>query len=129
MRRITKEQRRVRRVRGKVWGDETRPRLTVFRASKHIYAQIIDDQNKKTIDAASDGGGGGKAEKTTGQKKTSSPKSQGTKTERASRVGQILAERSLKKGVKRVRFDRGKYRYHGRIKALADAARKAGLEF
>ena len=89
-----------------------RPRLSVFRSSKHIYAQIIDDASGTTLAAASSG-----AVKT------------GTKTDTAAAVGKALAEAAAAKGVKQVVFDRGQYRYHGRVKALADAAREGGLDF
>ena len=93
-----------------------RPRLSVFRSSKNIYAQIIDDANGVTVAAASSLEGG---------KETS----KGSDKAAAERVGKLVAERALEKGVKDVVFDRGSYLYHGRIKALADAAREAGLNF
>lgn len=89
-----------------------RPRLSVFRSSKHIYAQIIDDAQGITLAAASSG----------------SVKS-GTKTDTAAAVGRALAEAAAAKGVKQVVFDRGGYKYHGRVKALAEAAREGGLDF
>lgn len=89
-----------------------RPRLSVFRSSKHIYAQIIDDVQGRTLAAAS----------------SASLKS-GTKTDTAAAVGQALAAAAAEKGVKKVVFDRGSYKYHGRVKALADAAREGGLDF
>ena len=89
-----------------------RPRLSVFRSSKHIYAQIIDDASGITLAAAS-----------------SSAVKTGTKTDTAAAVGKALAEAAAAKGVKQVVFDRGQYRYHGRVKALADAAREGGLDF
>ena len=93
----------------------TRPRLSIYRSSKHIYAQIIDDQNGTTLAAAS-----------TGAMKDAAS---GTKSEQAAAVGKALAEAAVAKGVKQVAFDRGQYRYHGRVKALADAAREGGLDF
>jgi large subunit ribosomal protein L18 len=93
-----------------------RPRLSVFRSGKHIYVQVIDDQNQATIAAASTNEKEGKAAKT-------------YNVEAASTVGKKIAERAIAKGVKQVVFDRGGYIYHGRIKALADAAREGGLEF
>jgi len=102
---------RHRRVRKKIAGTETRPRLAVFRSITHIYAQLIDDQNGKTLVAASDADATGK------------------KSERANGVGTLLAERAKAAGIENVVFDRGGYRYHGRVKALADAARKGGLSF
>jgi len=95
-----------------------RPRLSVFRSSKHIYAQIIDDTNGVTLVAASS------IEKDLkGSLKT------GADTDAAAKVGSLVAERAVAAGIKDVVFDRGGYRYHGRVKALADAAREAGLTF
>ena len=93
-----------------------RPRLSVFRSSKHIYAQVIDDNQALTVASASTNEKDGKAAKS-------------WNVEAASSVGKKIAERSIAKGVKQVMFDRGGYIYHGRIKALADAARESGLEF
>jgi large subunit ribosomal protein L18 len=93
-----------------------RPRLSVFRSGKHIYAQIIDDSDAKTVVAASSNEKEGKTAKS-------------YNLEAASAVGKKIAERALAKGVKQVVFDRGGYIYHGRVKALADAAREGGLEF
>src|SRR6202012_178966 len=93
-----------------------RPRLSVFRSGKHIYAQIIDDAEATTVAAAS-----------TNEKEGKSAKSYNL--EAASAVGKKIAERAIAKGVKQVVFDRGGYIYHGRVKALADAAREGGLEF
>ncbi|MEO8657673.1 MAG: 50S ribosomal protein L18 [Bryobacteraceae bacterium] len=103
------------RIRRKVKGSPERPRLAVFRSLKHIYAQVIDDRNGRTLAAASSNeksgpGGGGNLG--------------GAKS-----VGKLIADRATQAGVKLVVFDRGGYLYHGRIKALADAAREAGLEF
>jgi large subunit ribosomal protein L18 len=92
-----------------------RPRLSVFRSGKHIYAQIIDDRQAVTLAAAS-----------TAEKEG---KTKGYNVEAAGAVGKKIAERALAKGVKQVVFDRGGYIYHGRVKALADAAREAGLDF
>jgi large subunit ribosomal protein L18 len=93
-----------------------RPRLSVFRSGRHIYAQIIDDRAQETLAAAS-----------TNEKDSKAPKT--WNVDAASTVGKKIAERALAKGVKQVVFDRGGYIYHGRIKALADAAREGGLEF
>jgi large subunit ribosomal protein L18 len=110
-------QHRHRRIRVTLTGTEQRPRLNVFRSLQHIYAQVIDDNSGTTLAAAS----------------TNEPSVRGTlsgtKTERARAVGRSIAERAKEKGVTTVVFDRGGYLYHGRIKALADAAREAGLEF
>jgi large subunit ribosomal protein L18 len=93
-----------------------RPRLSVFRSSKNIYAQVIDDERGVTLAAASSLEGGEKAQK-------------GADKDAAARVGALVAQRAIEKGVKDVVFDRGGYLYHGRVKALADAAREAGLNF
>src|SRR5687768_10642337 len=103
---------RHRRVRKRVEGAPERPRLAVFRSLSHIYAQVIDDRARRTVAAASDVG-------------TKS----GNKTERAKLVGKAVAEKAKAAGVGEVVFDRGGYRYHGRVKALAEAARESGLKF
>ena len=95
-----------------------RPRLSVFRSGKHIYAQVIDDQAGRTLAAASSLDAGVKADLKTGSNKSA-----------AAAVGKLVAERALAAGVSGVVFDRGAYLYHGRVKALADAAREGGLEF
>jgi len=117
MARDSKNQIRMRihtRIRRRVKGSQERPRLAVFRSVKHIYAQVIDDAQGHTVVAASsnekNGANGGNLA--------------GSKS-----VGKLIAERAKDKGIKLVVFDRGGYLYHGRVKALADAAREAGLEF
>ncbi|MBK5292198.1 MAG: 50S ribosomal protein L18 [Acidobacteriia bacterium] len=102
------------RIRQRVAGSPERPRLAVYRSLKHIYAQVIDDRQGHTLVAASS------AEKSA---------QAGGNIAGAKQVGRIVAERALEKGIKKVVFDRGGYQYHGRLKALADAARQAGLEF
>ena len=92
-----------------------RPRLSVFRSGKHIYAQVIDDRQAVTLASASTA--------------ETDDKAKGYNVEAASRVGRKIAERALAQGVKQVVFDRGGYIYHGRVKALAEAAREGGLEF
>ncbi len=110
--------RRHKRVRKKVFGTPERPRLNVFRSLKHIYAQIIDDTIGHTLVAAST------------LDPTIREKIKGkTKTEQAREVGRLLAQKALAKGITRVAFDRGGYKYHGRVKALAEGAREGGLEF
>jgi large subunit ribosomal protein L18 len=104
------------RIRLRLEGSESRPRLAVFRSNIHIYAQVIDDGSGKTLAAAS-----------SVEKELRGSKS--TKTEEAAVVGRLIAERAKTAGVERVVFDRAGFRYHGRIKSLADAAREAGLEF
>jgi large subunit ribosomal protein L18 len=106
-------QRRHRRIRMKLAGTAQRPRLNVFRSLQHIYAQVIDDTSGTTLAAAS----------------TLGADVNGTKSDRARAVGKAIAERAKEKGVTAVVFDRGGYMYHGRIKALAEAAREAGLDF
>ena len=110
--------RRHARVRKRVNGTGQRPRLAVYRSLTHIYAQVIDDVSRTTIVAASDLEASLK-DKTKGQKKS----------DVATLVGNLVAERAKEKGVKQVVFDRGGYPFHGRIKALAEAARAGGLEF
>ena len=110
--------RRHARVRKQVNGTPERPRLAVFRSLSHIYAQVIDDVERKTIAAASDVEAGLKT-KITGKKKE----------EVAAIIGTLLAERAKEKGVSKVVFDRGGFVFHGRVKALAEAARESGLEF
>ncbi|MEY4480258.1 MAG: hypothetical protein RLZZ267_936 [Bacillota bacterium] len=106
------------RVRKKVNGTTARPRLSVYRSSKHIYAQIIDDTNAVTIVAAS-----------TADKELKASIGNGGSVEAAKQVGEAIAKRAKDKGIDSVVFDRGGYLYHGRIQALADAAREAGLVF
>lgn len=109
---------RKRRIRKKISGDNNRPRLSVFRSLRNIYAQVINDEMGNTLAAAST------------LDKTLIDKVKGmTKTEAASKVGEMIASRSKEKGIKKVVFDRGGYKFHGRIKAFAEAARKGGLEF
>jgi large subunit ribosomal protein L18 len=104
-----------RRIRRKLSGTLERPRLAVFRSVAHIYAQVIDDAAGRTLVSASSVDKGGKTN--------------GGNVAAAKAIGKLVAERAREKGVKRVVFDRGGYQYHGRVKALADAAREAGLEF
>ncbi|WP_027718580.1 50S ribosomal protein L18 [Desulfovirgula thermocuniculi] len=106
------------RVRKKVFGTAERPRLNVFRSLKHIYAQIIDDERGVTLVSAST-----LSPELRGQLKT------GGNVEAAAAVGRLVAQKALERGIKKVVFDRGGYLYHGRVKALAEAAREAGLEF
>jgi large subunit ribosomal protein L18 len=106
------------RVRKKITGTAQRPRLSVFRSSKHIYAQLIDDVQGVTLAAAS-----------TLDKELADQIGNGGNVEAARKIGELIANRAKAKGVTQVVFDRGGYLYHGRIQALADAAREAGLEF
>lgn len=117
--RISSQRRNRRfRVRNRIRSTTTRPRLTVFRSNKHIYAQIIDDQVGVTLVSAS-----------TSEKSALAEGSNGGNKAAAEAIGKLIAQRAVEKGVKEVVFDRGQYRYHGRIAALADAAREGGLEF
>ena len=116
---LTKTERRQRiknRIRKVVSGTSAKPRLSVFRSNKEIYAQVVDDVTGKTISAAS-----------SRDKDISSVK--GNKTEIAALVGKSVAEKALKAGVESISFDRGGYLYHGRVKSLAEGAREAGLKF
>lgn len=106
--------RRLRRVRSKIAQNTTIPRLSVFRSNQHIWAQIIDDKHGKTLVSAS----------TKTIKET-----QGTKSEKSYSVGQEIAKLALEKKIINVRFDRGLYQYHGRVKSLAQGARDGGLKF
>jgi large subunit ribosomal protein L18 len=102
------------RIRQKMQGTAERPRLNVYRSLNHIYAQIIDDGKGETLLSASS---------------LASKAKTGGNVAAAKEVGKLVAERAIEKGIKKVVFDRGGYLYHGRVKALADAAREAGLEF
>jgi large subunit ribosomal protein L18 len=120
----TKDDRRHRiqlRQRKRISGTSERPRLSVFRSVEHIYAQVIDDLSGKTLASASSIDASLKA--------TFAKEVRGGNLKGAEAVGKAIAERSIEKGIKRVVFDRSGFLYHGRIRAVADAARKAGLEF
>ena len=110
---LQSSQRRAYRTRNKVKAVSDRPRLSVHRSDQHIYAQVIDDSKGVTIAAAS----------------SLTITDSGTKTDTAKLVGQAIAKAAMDKGVKAVVFDRGSAKYHGRVKALADAAREGGLDF
>lgn len=111
-----KRDKRHRRVRERVKGSTERPRLVVFRSLRHIYGQIIDDSEGKTLVAAS-------------SLVLNSESKNGSKTEVAREVGKLLAQKAREKGIETVVFDRGGYKYHGRVKALAEGAREGGLKF
>lgn len=111
-------QRRHARVRTKISGTAQRPRLNVFRSLEHIYAQVIDDTSGRTLASAS-----------TIDRELRSQLEGKKKAEAAKLVGTLIAKRALQAGITTVVFDRGGYKYHGRVKALADGAREAGLEF
>jgi large subunit ribosomal protein L18 len=104
-----------RRIRRKLAGTAERPRLAIFRSVAHIYAQVIDDAQGSTIVSASSVDKGARTN--------------GGNVAAAKTIGKLVAQRAQEKGIKKVVFDRGGYQYHGRVKALADAAREAGLEF
>lgn len=112
---ISKIERRIKiktRIRGKMSGTASRPRLSVFRSNKQIYAQLVDDLSGKTLAAASSKG-----------------IAEGTKSEIAAKVGKAIAEKAIAAGISEVVFDRNGYLFHGRVKSLADAAREGGLKF
>lgn len=112
---IKRRERIKRGIRKQLSGSAERPRLSVFRSNKEIYAQLIDDDAAKTLAAASS--------------RDKDVKSEGTKTEVAQVVGEKLAQRAIEAGVQAAAFDRNGYLYHGRVKSLADGARKGGLKF
>jgi len=117
---LTKLERRTRirmRIRKKISGSTEKPRLAVFRSNKQIYVQVIDDLTGATILSASS------------KEKDIAAKTGIKKTEQAAFVGKLLAARCKEKGIENVTFDRGGYKYHGRVKSLADAAREGGLKF
>lgn len=111
-------QRRHARVRARVEGTTSRPRLCVFRSLNHIYAQVIDDSKRHTLASAS-----------TLDAELAGDLDGKSKTDRAGLVGSLIAKQALAQGVEETAFDRGGYKYHGRVKALAEAARAAGLKF
>jgi large subunit ribosomal protein L18 len=108
---LVKKIKRHKKIRSKISGTDKRPRLFVFRSNKHIYASLIDDIKGKTILTTCD------------------KDLKGTKTERAEKIGEILAKEAKVKKITSIVFDRGGYKYHGRVKALAEALRKGGLKF
>ncbi len=116
--RATERGRVHKRIRRKVHGDQVRPRLCVYRSLNHIYAQIVDDRSKTTLVSAS-----------TVEKEVRSGLKAAGNIAAAKAVGKVVAERAKAKGIEAVVFDRGGYLYHGRVKALADAARETGLKF
>lgn len=117
-RKVLSRERRHRRVRVQVQGTPERPRLNVYRSLQHIYAQVIDDTAGHTLVAAS-----------TVDAQIRTDATDRNKTDEAKLVGELLAKRALEKGIQQVVFDRGGFKYHGRIKALAEGARAGGLDF
>ena len=107
--------RRVRRARARIFGTGTKPRLAVFRSNKHLYAQLIDDEKGHTLASAS-------------SKDGVKPGSKERKTERALLVGGLVAKQALERGIREAVFDRRSYKYHGRVAAVAEGARKGGLK-
>ncbi|OGM21252.1 50S ribosomal protein L18 [Candidatus Woesebacteria bacterium RIFCSPHIGHO2_01_FULL_38_9b] len=118
---IASRQIRRKRIRDKVEGTKLRPRLSVFRSNKHIYTQIIDDEKGLTLVSAND--------LELVKKGTSNNSEKISKAVISEKVGELLAEKSLKKKIDKVVFDRSGYKYHGRVKAVAEGARKKGLKF
>ncbi len=117
---LSKTDRRIRirrRIRKKLEGTADRPRLAVFRSNTQVYVQLIDDTAGKTLVSASS------------REKSVATKDKIKKTEQAAMVGKLIAEKCKEKGIENVVFDRGGYKYHGRVKSLADAAREGGLKF
>ena len=115
MKKLSNRQRRSIRVRKKIFGTAGRPRLSVFRSIKHIYAQVIDDEQGRTLAAASS--------------KCSEVDAELSKKETAKKVGALLAERCKEQNITQVAFDRNGFRYHGRVQAVAEGAREGGLSF
>lgn len=115
-----KRQKRHKRVRAKIKGTAEVSRLCVFKSAKHIYAQLINDEKGETLIAASD---------LEIKKSTSSKLEKEKKFIKAYEVGKLIARKAVKKGIKKVVFDRGGYKYHGKVKALAEGARESGLQF
>jgi large subunit ribosomal protein L18 len=117
MQQVTGKARRKRRIRKKVSGSPSRPRLSVFRSARHIYAQVIDDSTGTTVASASS------------MVVAKANEGDASKLERAKQVGTAVAKACTEKGIEQVVFDRNGNMYHGRVRALADAAREAGLRF
>ncbi len=110
-------ERRKRRTRAKIFGTSDKPRLSVFRSNRYTYAQLIDDSVGKTMVGAS-----------TKELEKSKAKGQKSKVLLSEQLGELIAKKAVEKGIKKAVFDRGKYKYHGRIKAVAESARKGGLQ-
>ncbi|MGC9049197.1 MAG: 50S ribosomal protein L18 [Patescibacteria group bacterium] len=123
---VIKRKRRHKRVRARIFGTIKRPRLSIFRSHKHIYAQLIDDERGKTLVSTSDFEFKNKQKEVIAKEKD---RQMSNKVRIAYKVGKLIAEKSLAKNIKEVVFDRGGYKYHGRVKALAEGAREGGLKF
>jgi large subunit ribosomal protein L18 len=126
---LKKRERRHHRIRSKVKGTAERPRLCVFRSLKHIYAQLIDDEKSETIVAASDLELKDLEIKSKKLKEKKEEKNQTRKVAIAYEVGKLIAQKAAEKKISKVVFDRGGFKYHGRVKAVADGARDGGLKF
>ncbi len=113
-----KREKRHKRLRAKIIGSAKQPRLSVFKSNKHTYAQLIDDSKGKTLFSASDL-----------EIKSKENKKDNKKTDLAKKIGQLIAKKGIENKIKKVVFDRGGYKYHGRIKGVAEGAREGGLEF
>ncbi len=111
----TREQTRKTRIRAKAKGVSAKPRLSIFRSNKYIYAQVIDDEKRETLVAATE--------------KELPVKEKLKKSERAKELGKLISKKAAAKKIEKVVFDRGSYRYHGRVKAVAEGAREGGLKF
>ncbi|MCG8639734.1 MAG: 50S ribosomal protein L18 [Desulfobacterales bacterium] len=116
--RLVSRLKRKKRIRKNIFGNQDRPRMSVFRSTKHIYAQIIDDTNGTTLASAS-----------TLDKEFKERKAEGKKVDIAKAVGNLIGKRALDKGITKVVLDRNGFLYHGRVKSLSDGAREAGLNF
>ena len=123
---IQKHLRRKRRTRARIFGIKSRPRVSVYRSSKHLYVQIIDDVKGETLVSVSDME---LKKKTDGKKVQKKSQKKVSKIDLARTVGELLAKKAEKKKIKKIVFDRGGYKYHGRVKAVAEGARKGGLVF
>ena len=123
---IQKHLRRKKRTRARVFGTKSRPRVSVYRSSKHLYVQIIDDVKGETLVSVSDLE---LKKKTDGKKVQKKSQKKVSKIDLARTVGELLAKKAEKKKIKKIVFDRGGYKYHGRVKAVAEGARKGGLVF
>ncbi|MEK7194006.1 MAG: 50S ribosomal protein L18 [Patescibacteria group bacterium] len=110
-------QRRKKRARAKIFGTSDMPRLSIFRSNRYDYVQLIDDEKGKTMVSA-----------TTKELENSKLKTQNSKLILAGQLGELIGKKAVEKGIKRAVFDRGKYKYHGRVKAIAEGARKSGLQ-
>jgi large subunit ribosomal protein L18 len=124
---LEKQEKRLRRhkkIRAKIFGTKEKPRLCVFRSANHIYAQLIDDEKRKTIVSAKD-----EEIKSLKSKIQKEENKMSAKIAKAFELGKLIAEKALEKKIEKVVFDRGGYQYHGRIKAVAEGAREGGLKF